>query len=89
VWPLVLGAVAVAGTAWSAVVVYHRGMHASTAADRGSFLARFADTLMYRDFIYVILILAAVGRAHWFVAITAAGAPAYLLVLAWLGRRAR
>jgi len=89
VWPLLLGVAAVAGTAWSAVVVYQRGMHATTDGARGSLLGRLADTLMYRDFIWVIVILAAVGRAHWFVAITAVGAPAFLLLLAWLGRRAR
>ncbi|HEY3064667.1 MAG TPA: CDP-alcohol phosphatidyltransferase family protein [Methylomirabilota bacterium] len=88
-WPLLLGALAVAGTAWSAVVVYSRGMRASTDADRGSLLGRVADTMTYRDFIYVIVLLAAFGRAHWFVAITAAGAPAFLVLLAWLGRRAR
>jgi 1L-myo-inositol 1-phosphate cytidylyltransferase / CDP-L-myo-inositol myo-inositolphosphotransferase len=88
-WPLLLGAVAVGGTAWAAAVVYRRGMHASTDADRASLLARLADSLTYRDFIYVIVLLAAIGRAHWFVAITAVGAPAFLVLLAWLGRRAR
>jgi phosphatidylglycerophosphate synthase len=87
-WPLLIGAVAVASTTGSAVVVYRRGMRASTDADRSSTVARLADGLAYRDFIYVIVVLAALGRAHWFIGVTALGAPAFLLMLAWLGRRA-
>jgi hypothetical protein len=86
-WPLWLGAVAVASTLSIAAVVYRRGMRASTAGGPSSAVSRVADVVVYRDFIYLIVLLAAFGKAHWFVALTAVGAPAFLLLLAWLGRR--
>ena len=86
-WPLVLGAVAVASTLSTAAVVYRRGMRASTADGPSSAVSRVADVVVYRDFIYLIVLLAAFGKAHWFVALTAVGAPAFLFLLAWLGRR--
>jgi phosphatidylglycerophosphate synthase len=86
-WPLLLGGVAVASTLAIAAVVYRRGMRASLADAPDSAVSRVADLVVYRDFIYLILLLAMVGRAHWFLALTAAGAPIFLLLLGWLGRR--
>jgi phosphatidylglycerophosphate synthase len=87
VWPIVIGGVAIASTLSIAAVVYGRGMRASTDGGPSSAVSRVADVVVYRDFIYLIVFLAAFGRAHWFVAITAVGAPVFLLLLAWLGRR--
>lgn len=86
-WPLLLGGVAVASTLAIAAIVYRRGMRASAADTRDSAVSRVADVVIYRDFIYLILLLAMVGRAHWFLALTAAGAPIFLFLLGWLGRR--
>jgi phosphatidylglycerophosphate synthase len=87
-WPLILGAIAVASTLSIAVIVYGRGMRASTQHAPASALSRVADVIVYRDFIYLILLLATAGKAHWFVAVTAVGAPVFLLLLLWLGRKA-
>jgi hypothetical protein len=62
-------------------------MRASPADLPDSAVSRVADLVIYRDFIYLILLLAMVGRAHWFLALTAAGAPIFLLLLGWLGHR--
>jgi phosphatidylglycerophosphate synthase len=86
-WPLLLGAVAVTTTLCIAAVVYGRGMRASTDGGPSTSLSRLADVVIYRDFIYLVLLLAVVGKAHWFVALTAVGAPIFLILLAWLGRR--
>jgi len=86
-WPLILGAVAIASTLAVALVVHGRGMRASTAGGPPTLVSRLADQAVYRDFIYVILILGAFGRAWWFLALTAVGAPVFLIVLAWLGRQ--
>jgi phosphatidylglycerophosphate synthase len=86
-WPLLLGGVAVASTLAIAAIVYRRGMRASPADAPDSSVSRVADLVVYRDFIYLILLLAMVGRAHWFLVLTAAGAPIFLLLLGWLGRR--
>ena len=86
-WPLFLGGVAVVSTLVVAVVVHGRGMRASIEGGPNSAVSRVADVMVYRDFIYLIVLLAAVGRAWWFLAITALGAPIFLLLLGWLGRR--
>jgi 1L-myo-inositol 1-phosphate cytidylyltransferase / CDP-L-myo-inositol myo-inositolphosphotransferase len=86
-WPVLLGGVAVASTLAIAAIVYRRGMRASTTEAPGSAVSRFADVVIYRDFIYLILLLSTLGKAHWFLALTAAGAPVFLLLLVWLGRR--
>ena len=86
-WPLLLGGIAIASTLGVAAVVYRRGMRASVAGGPTSALSRLADVAVYRDFIYLILLLAAAGKAHWFLALTAVGAPIFLLLLAWLGGR--
>ena len=40
-----------------------------------------------RNFIYLVLALSLFGKANWFLAATAVGAPAYFLVLLALDRR--
>jgi phosphatidylglycerophosphate synthase len=85
-WPLVLGGVVIVSTLSIAAIVFGRGMRASTDSGPSSAVSRIADVAVYRDFIYVIVFLAAFGKAHWFVAISAVGAPLFLLLLAWLGR---
>jgi phosphatidylglycerophosphate synthase len=96
-WPLAFGAVAVTGTALSAALVYFetmRGDHAgplfrSVASGGEGALARAADALARRDFIYVVVVLSAFGKARWFLALAAVGAPAYFLVLGIMAIRAR
>jgi phosphatidylglycerophosphate synthase len=94
VWPLGLGALAVFGTLASAGFVYVRTMRrpkegplftSVSAAD--SAVARAADALSRRDFIYLVVALSLFGKADWFLALTAAGAPLYFLVLLALDRR--
>jgi phosphatidylglycerophosphate synthase len=88
-WPLVLGGVTLLSTLAAAVIVHGRGMRASVDEQAGSPLSRLADALVYRDFIYVIVLLASLGLAHWFLVLTAVGAPTFLAVLAWIGVRDR
>jgi phosphatidylglycerophosphate synthase len=85
--PLYLGGIAVASTLSVAAIVHRRGMRASTGDRPPSALSRLADAAVYRDFIYLILLLAAAGKARWFLVLTAVGAPIFLLLLVWLGRR--
>jgi phosphatidylglycerophosphate synthase len=88
-WPLLLGALAVGGTLASASLVYFRTMaspkegplYTSVAAAGPSRLSRIADALSRRDFIYLVLILSAFGKAHWFLVMAAVGAPIFFLVL--------
>lgn len=90
-WPLALGASAVLGTFASAFFVYRRTMSAarrregplytSVATDGETRLSRAADAVSRRDFIYLVLILSAFGKARWFLVLAAVGAPVYFLVL--------
>ena len=86
-WPLLFGCLAIASTLCVALVVHGRGMRASIDGGPRSAVSRVADVMVYRDFIYVIVMLAAVGKAWWFLVITAIGGPMFLLLLAWLGRK--
>lgn len=81
-WPLLLGALAITGTAASAYVVAHRG--AAAAGPPG----RLADAVANRDFIYLVLVLACFGRAHWFLIPVALGTPIFMMLVRWgAGRR--
>jgi phosphatidylglycerophosphate synthase len=88
-WPLGLGAAAVAGTLLSAGFVYLRTMtdahegplFHSVSREPETRLSRFADHLARRDFIYVVVILSAFGKAHWFLTLAAFGAPLFFVVL--------
>ena len=81
-WPLLLGALAVTGTAASAVLV-SRQSGTPTAAS-----ARLAEAVANRDFIYLVVLLAAFGRAHWFLVLVALGTPIFMMLVRWgAGRR--
>jgi phosphatidylglycerophosphate synthase len=88
-WPLALGASAVAGTFASAYFVYRRTMtrpregplYTSVATEGETLLSRAADAASRRDFIYLVLILSALGKARWFLVLAAVGAPVFFLML--------
>ena len=95
-WPLMLGASAVLGTAGSAGSVYWLTLRNKTAAgpvytsvshEPSGRLTRVLDALSRRDFIYLVLVLSAFGRANWFLALTAIGAPVFLFLVLWTANR--
>lgn len=85
-WPIELGMLAVASTGFVALFVWRRGLLDWALDEHAPPRARLIATLVHRDFIYVILVLAVFGKAGWFVAATAAGAPIFLGVLVWAAR---
>jgi hypothetical protein len=97
-WPLLLGAAAVLGNLGSAGLVYWRLMRVkddsgplftsvSTVPDRP--LARLLDAASRRDFIYIVLILALLGKSNWFLLLAALGAPVFFFLLVSLAVRER
>jgi hypothetical protein len=67
-------------------------MFAHTAEDRtlsadSPVTARLTAALASRDFIYLLILCSAFGKASWFLVATAAGTPAFLLVALWNERR--
>jgi len=91
IWPWLCAALAVTGTATSAALVYVHTMHTEKKAgplytsvstsQRKSAMVRLADLLSRRDFIYLVLLLAMLNHTHWFLIMTAIGAPIYALLL--------
>ena len=95
-WPLLLGASAVLGTAGSAGAVYWLTLRKKTAAgpvytsvSEGPprRLTKVLDALSRRDFVYLVLVLSVFGKANWFLALTALGAPVFLLLVLWTAHR--
>ena len=96
-WPLAAGALAIAGTLACATFVFARTMSrpkegpqfTTVAAGPPSRVSKAADALARRDVIYLVVLLSALGLAHWFLALAAVGAPAFFLALVALdlGRR--
>ncbi len=89
-WPLILGGAAAAGTLLSAGFVYWHTMReptkpgplfTSVTKSGRSWLSRMADALARRDFIYLVVLLAATGNANWFLVLAGLGAPIFFLVL--------
>ncbi len=90
IWPLWLGAAAVLGTLGSAGFVYWRLMRlkdgddalfTSVSASPERPLSRLLNSASRRDFIYLVILLALVGRSNWFLALAAIGAPIYFFLL--------
>jgi phosphatidylglycerophosphate synthase len=88
-WPLVLGAVAIASTLGSAACVFRRTTLDVVPGAGASATDRVAEAMAHRDFIYLVVLLAALGRVDWFLALAAAGTPIFLLLLLWVGASRR
>jgi len=56
---------------------------------RPSWSARLTDALANRDFIYLIILLAIVGQAWWFLVLVAAGTPPFVLLCLVAGAKRR
>jgi hypothetical protein len=64
VWPLVVGGVAVASAAGTAALMFKRFVE--DRATTGTWAARLIVAMSHRDFIYIVVLLSAFGRVHWF-----------------------
>jgi 1L-myo-inositol 1-phosphate cytidylyltransferase / CDP-L-myo-inositol myo-inositolphosphotransferase len=92
-WPLLLGAGAVGGTLASAGAAYWQTMRKpkegplfTNVTDSTAAGSDLVNALSRRDFIYVVLALSLFGKANWFLALAAVGAPAFFVTLILLGR---
>ena len=77
-WPLVVGGVAVAAAAGTAAFMFRRFVE--DRATTGTWAARLIGAMSHRDFIYIVVLLSAFGRAHWFLIATAVGTPLFLVL---------
>ena len=53
----------------------------SVSAEPERPLARVLDAASRRDFIYLVLLLALVGKSHWFLLLAGLGAPIYFCLV--------
>ncbi|MDE2058579.1 MAG: CDP-alcohol phosphatidyltransferase family protein [candidate division NC10 bacterium] len=91
--PLLLACSATVGGLLSAGFVYRQTMRhkrsegplftSITTSEVPSRLSVLADALARRDFIYLVFILSAFGKAHWFLVLSAIGAPIFFMVVLW------
>jgi hypothetical protein len=97
-WPLLLGVSAVVATLASAGFVFRRVMqpkddegplYTSVSSKPGRHLTRVLDALSRRDFIYLVVVCALFGKADWFLALTALGAPTFFALLVVLATQER
>lgn len=86
-WPLFLGVVAVASTLVAAFAVEPHKVAGPAQGGPRSAGARMADALANRDFIYLIIALAAFGKSAWFLVLVALGTPVFVLLRLWADRR--
>ncbi|MBI2903431.1 MAG: CDP-alcohol phosphatidyltransferase family protein [Candidatus Methylomirabilis oxyfera] len=98
-FPLILAFFAVVGTLLSAGFVYRRSLRVNTSeaslitsvapSETPSRLSAFADGLLRRDFIYLVVVLSAWGKAHWFLALAGVGSPVFFFILLWISHKGR
>ena len=97
-WPLWLGTAAIVGTLGSAGFIYWRQLRAkdgsgpfftSVSTGSGDPLTGTLDAASRRDFIYAVPVFALFGKASWFLALAAVGAPIFFLLLIVLAARER
>jgi phosphatidylglycerophosphate synthase len=79
-WPLVLGGITIVSALGTATLSARRFI-GGVAPDAASTAGRLAEALSHRDFIYLIVALAAFGKAPWFLVLAAVGTPSFLLLL--------
>jgi len=88
-WPLALGALTVAATLGSAACQSRDIMLDTAVGGDAAWIARFAEAFSHRDFIYLVIVLSAFGKAHWFLILASIGTPIFFLLLLWVGARRR
>jgi phosphatidylglycerophosphate synthase len=84
-WPLGLGTLVIAAMLGSATVMFRT--FAEDAAVGDSVTDRFARAVAQRDFIYLVILTSAFGKAYWCLLLASVGAPGFLALVLWRRRR--
>ena len=88
-WPLLIGALTVVATVGSAACASRQTMRDTALGDDASWAARLAEAFSHRDFIYLVVVLSAFGKAHWFLMLASVGTPIFFLLILWVSARRR
>lgn len=87
-WPLLVGVASVVSTLGAAAAVSRRTMADTPPVGHESLTGRLLGALAHRDFIYVLIVLSATGKASLFLILSAIGTPLFLVLLLLSGVRA-
>jgi 1L-myo-inositol 1-phosphate cytidylyltransferase / CDP-L-myo-inositol myo-inositolphosphotransferase len=88
-WPLALGALTVLATLGAAASQSRAIMLDTAVGADAIWIARCAEAFSHRDFIYLVIALAALGKAHVFLILASIGTPIFFVLLLWVGARRR
>jgi phosphatidylglycerophosphate synthase len=88
-WPLALGALTVLATLGAAASQSRDIMLDTAVGADAMWIARVAEAFSHRDFIYLVIALAAFGKAHVFLILASIGTPIFFVLLLWVGARRR
>jgi phosphatidylglycerophosphate synthase len=88
-WPLALGALAVIATLGAAARQSRDIMLDTAVGGDAMWIARFAEAFSSRDFIYLVIVMSAFGKAHWFLILASIGTPIFFGLLLWVRARRR
>ena len=86
-WPLLVGGLAILAMLGSATLMFRPTV--DDVAGGSSAGARFARAVSHRDFIYIVILASAFGKAHWCLVAAAVGAPSFFALVWWQRRRGR
>jgi hypothetical protein len=85
-WPLVLGVIADLAILAGAAVMFRRTVADQVTMPGGAAADRLAGAMANRDFIYLVIVVAAFGKATWCLILATIGAPAFLALVLWRDR---
>jgi phosphatidylglycerophosphate synthase len=88
-WPLALGALTILATLGAAASQSRAIMLDTAVGADAMWIARVAEAFSHRDFIYLVIALAAFGKAHVFLILASIGTPIFFVLLLWVGARRR
>jgi phosphatidylglycerophosphate synthase len=88
-WPLALGALTVIATLGAAAWQSRDIMLDTAVGGDAMWVARLAQAFSSRDFIYLVIVMSAFGKAHWFLILASIGTPIFFGLLLWVGARRR
>ena len=73
----------------SAAFASRQTMRDTALSDDATWTARLAEAFSHRDFIYLVVVLSAFGKAYWFLMLASVGTPTFFLLLLWVSARRR
>ena len=82
-WPLLFGLISDVAILASASLMFRRIAADQVKTPGGDVADVLACALARRDFIYLVILASAFGKAHWCLALVTVGAPAFLGLVLW------